>query len=597
MLKTVLTNAKEGKLTSKGVISQILAEEHCRIHAAGGDATAYYAKSSGKVKKKDNGKKCSHCKCKGHDVSECRTLKWEQEEKSSRSTSRSGTSSLGKGSNSKVPSKGLSKNSSKGSSGRTSTKVAAADTDSDDSDKTIQVFMAHAISDQPIERIFKTKAELRQSNLQYGWLINSSASRTMCSHQAWFSHFTPLSTHTKVILGDDSLILAMGTGHVPVHMLTQGKWVNSILQDVLYVPDLHGNLLSISHLAHHRAEVCFLSEDCHIYDKRKSLILEGRLHNDLYVMRMQVNGPMMAKLAIVDSDLRDVMEPPIHALTSWLTSSSGSLNLWHQRLGHLHPNAVTRMADDHLITGMDITDREPIASPCKPCLEDKQMRKVICKVTSTRAENVLGHVYTDVCRPLPVASHRGYRYFVTFIDDSSHFASISPIQAKSEVGKLLKVFITWAELETGYKVKTLRFDGGGEYMAQHVQDWLHKRGIKHEVTTADMPQHNGIAERLNRMLLDKSHAMLADAKLPKSYWLEALNYTMLLHKLSPSRSTTTTPSEAYTGTKPDVSRLHIFRCMAHVHVPKQSWDKLSARSLSCIFLGFFQQCSAFHLVH
>src|SRR6266851_7614627 len=93
MLKTILANTEEGKLTSKGVISQILAEEHCHIRTAGGDTTAYYAKSSGKVKKKDNRKKCSHCKRKGHDISECRTLKWEQEEKSSRSTSRSGTSS------------------------------------------------------------------------------------------------------------------------------------------------------------------------------------------------------------------------------------------------------------------------------------------------------------------------------------------------------------------------------------------------------------------------------------------------------------------------------------------------------------------------
>jgi len=211
------------------------------------------------------------------------------------------------------------------------------------------------------------------------------------------------------------------------------------------------------------------------------------------------------------------------------------------------------MADDHLVTGIDITDREPTTSPCEPCLEGKQTCKAIRKVMSTRAENVLGHVYTDVCRPLPVASHRGYRYFVTFINNSSHFTSISPIRAKSEVGKLLKAFITWAELETGYKVKTLRSDGGGKYMAQHIQDWLHERSIKHKVTTADMPQHNGIAERLNCMLLDKSRTMLADAKLPKSYWLEALNYAMLLHNLSPSCSTTTTPSEAYTGTKPDVS--------------------------------------------
>ena len=106
-------------------------------------------------------------------------------------------------------------------------------------------------------------------------------------------------------------------------------------------------------------------------------------------------------------------------------------------------------------------------------------------------------------------------------------------------------------------------------MAQHIQDWLHEHSIKHEVTTADTPEHNGIAECLNHTLLDKSHAMLANTNLPKSYWLEALNYTTFLHNLSPSHSITTTPSEAYTGTKPDVSRLHVFGCMAHVHVSKQ----------------------------
>jgi hypothetical protein len=78
MLKTVLTNAKEGKLTSKGVIGQILAKEHHYIYVARGDTSAYYTKSLGKgKKKKDNGKKCSHCKCKGHNVSKCCMLKWE----------------------------------------------------------------------------------------------------------------------------------------------------------------------------------------------------------------------------------------------------------------------------------------------------------------------------------------------------------------------------------------------------------------------------------------------------------------------------------------------------------------------------------------
>jgi len=123
-------------------------------------------------------------------------------------------------------------------------------------------------------------------------------------------------------------------------------------------------------------------------------------------------------------------------------------------------------------------------------------------------------------------------------------------------------------------------------MAQHIHDWLLERGIKHKTTTADMPQHNGVAECLNCMLLDKSHTMLANTNLPKSYWLEALNYATLLHNLSPSRSIANTPSEAYIGMKLDVSRLHVFGCTAHVHVPKKLWDKLSAHSLPCTFLGF-----------
>jgi hypothetical protein len=90
-LKTVLAHVKDGKLTSKGVIVQILAKEHHCICEDGRDAKAYYMKSLGKGKGKQNrkkGKECSHCDRKWHDISECYTLKWEQEEKASKTSSR-----------------------------------------------------------------------------------------------------------------------------------------------------------------------------------------------------------------------------------------------------------------------------------------------------------------------------------------------------------------------------------------------------------------------------------------------------------------------------------------------------------------------------
>ena len=377
-LKTVLANTGGTAQTSKGVISQILAEEHRHVHAAGGDASAYFAKAAPKGKKKRGKKTCSYCKNKGHTASECR--KREQEEKPSGSNSSSNGSSgktSGKSSSGKSSKASSRSSSSRPSSSRTtdSARIVAADSDSDsssDSDDTVQVFMARATLDEDVERVYKTKAELRQCNLQHGWLIDSGASRTMCSHRGWFSHFTPLSRHTRVVLGDNSAIPAVGSGRLSVRMFANGKWINSVLQDVLYVPDLHGNLLSVSHLVRRGAEVRFLGEDCHVYDRRKSLILEGGLRNNLYVMKLQVSGPVTANVTTFDSDIMDITQPADRALTMRLTSSCVSLDLWHRRLGHLHTNAVTHMADEGLVTSMTISDREAPAGPCTPCLEGKQ---------------------------------------------------------------------------------------------------------------------------------------------------------------------------------------------------------------------------------
>jgi len=134
---------------------QILAEEHHRIQAARGDVTTYFTKSTGKGKKRGDVKKCSHCKCKGHDVSKCWTLKKEQEEEAtSGSNAKSNSSSSGKLSG-KLSSKLSGKLPSKAS-----TKIAEADDSSSDSDETVQVFMAHAAPIQEIEHVYKTKAEL-----------------------------------------------------------------------------------------------------------------------------------------------------------------------------------------------------------------------------------------------------------------------------------------------------------------------------------------------------------------------------------------------------------------------------------------------------
>lgn len=65
-------------------------------------------------------------------------------------------------------------------------------------------------------------------------------------------------------------------------------------------------------------------------------------------------------------------------------------------------------------------------------------------------------------------------------------------------------------------------DNGGEYMSTRFENYLKAEGIRHERTVPKMPEQNGVAERLNRTLIEMVRSMLIDANLPHTFWAEAL---------------------------------------------------------------------------
>ena len=62
-----------------------------------------------------------------------------------------------------------------------------------------------------------------------------------------------------------------------------------------------------------------------------------------------------------------------------------------------------------------------------------------------------------------------------------------------------------------------------------------KEGIRYELTVPKTPQQNGVAERLNRTLVDMSRSMLIDAKLPKKFWAKAVSTAVYLQNRSSSK--------------------------------------------------------------
>ncbi|WKA00602.1 hypothetical protein VitviT2T_018942 [Vitis vinifera] len=79
-------------------------------------------------------------------------------------------------------------------------------------------------------------------------------------------------------------------------------------------------------------------------------------------------------------------------------------------------------------------------------------------------------------------------------------------------------------IETQYnaKVRVLHSDNSREYQSSDLQKYLEEHGIIHQTTCSNTPQQNGVAERKNRHLLEVVRASLIAAKIPISYWGEAI---------------------------------------------------------------------------
>ena len=108
-------------------------------------------------------------------------------------------------------------------------------------------------------------------------------------------------------------------------------------------------------------------------------------------------------------------------------------------------------------------------------------------------------------------------------------------------------------------IKILHTDRGGEFLSNEFDDHLAKAGTVRNLTVHDTPEHNGVAERLNRTLLEKVRAMLHASGLPKFLWGEAIKHAVYLKNRTLTRILKDkTPFEALEGRKPNIADLHEF---------------------------------------
>ena len=180
----------------------------------------------------------------------------------------------------------------------------------------------------------------------------------------------------------------------------------------------------------------------------------------------------------------------------------------------------------------------------------------------------------------------GSRYFATYLDDFSKVSVVQPIARKSDVAAMTRDVLAQLERLSGCLVGTVRTDGGGEYISYALEAYFTAKGIRHQLTVRYTPQQNGKAERLNRTLMERVRAMLADSQMEKQLWAEALVTANYIRNRSPAAGAAKTPWELFHGRKPDVSQLRAFGATAYIQVPDQLRRKLDSKAQRGVMIGY-----------
>lgn len=387
------------------------------------------------------------------------------------------------------------------------------------------------------------------------WYIDSGASAHMSKDAAIVTEVRASDSDTVTVANSTTLNVE-GQGLVKL----SSSLMDINVHNVLIVPEICANLLSVSALVRKGLRLVFDSQGCAVIEEKSGKIIANASEmNGLY--RLDAKTRVSANSLLV---------PKINSVEM----------LWHRRLGHAGVDTIRRISGDILINNGNLK-----LPQCEICVLGKHARQPFQR-SITKSSSVLEIIHTDVCGPMQTRSIQSSRYFLTFIDDYSRKVVVYGMAKKSMVLEIFKEFKLKAEQQTGKLIKILRSDNGTEYCNGAMSEFLRSSGIIHQTTVPYTPEQNGVAERMNRTLVEKARCMLFDAKLPTKFWGEAVVTAAYLVNRIPRRECNKSPEELWSGKKPDLSNLRIFGCKAMIHIPSVKRNKFDPTSKTCTFIGY-----------
>nr|GEZ01978.1 hypothetical protein [Tanacetum cinerariifolium] len=308
-------------------------------------------------------------------------------------------------------------------------------------------------------------------------------------------------------------------------------------KDVYFVKDLKYNLFSVSQICYNKNSVLFTESECIVLGK------DFKLKDDTNVF---LRTPRQHNMYSID--LNNIV--PHKDLTCLVAKASADESmLWHKRLGHLNFKTMNKLVRHNLVKGLPSKCFENDHT-CVACLKGKQ-HKASCKTKLVNSVSKPLHtLHIDLFGPTSISSLNHKWYFLVVTDDFS----------------------------------------------REMNEFCTRKGIKREFSNARTPQQNRVTERRNRSLIEAARTMLADAKLPVTFWAKAVNTAFYVqNRVLVNKSQNKTPYELFNSRTPAIGFLKPFGCHVMILNTLDHLGKSDAKWDEGYFIGYSMSSKAFRV--
>ncbi len=108
---------------------------------------------------------------------------------------------------------------------------------------------------------------------RYDWIVDSSATQHMTFEQEWFTTYECISPR-RVFMGDDTVLEAIGKGSIKVTMQVGTQLTHTTITQVLHVPKMKNNLISMGKFIFEGFKVEFDKDDCKVNDAQRVVVAQ-----------------------------------------------------------------------------------------------------------------------------------------------------------------------------------------------------------------------------------------------------------------------------------------------------------------------------------